>query len=921
MIQLSLAPSIVEYGQASYDIGFVQLVSNKTGEPILAPRDLEVELTSRSESIASVPSKVVISKGTDYAQFGVGVGDMTGESEILALFGNQIVTKTFKVVEAGSQIPNDISLVINLPSNKMQIGSEIPVSVYLENNGEIMQAPEDVTVHFDYERSLLQLSSSSVVIEKGSYYALGTVRSLEKSGNAFVKASTESPVLDTVTTIDISQTQPASLKVYVFPDKVGLGEKTIDVFVTLSDATGNPTVASNDIKLEMFASSSGVQNIDSSGAVIKKGEFGYYMRQSILFFSNQNVTIGATAPGLGVSTDNFEILPEGLSAGSPKAQNKILTIYTATGGMPSDATSVVVYQLNAIEDDSDDGKDINGDGDVDARDHHPIDDLAGGKLYPIQSSLLYSPGQGNLNIVTSDISTLKITSPGSITAGSSYGTATVASGRQPRSVDVSVSLANTASNSNSLSITGSLTPVQTKIYSPAGLETDLNYRVPFNQDGTADLFFLTLDSAGRPARSDNGVQYLIQPINELAEIAPDATFASLQVRSSQFSPLESTADISAIPVGVNSDPVLKVQSKFHMIFFSSITGNVIFPFQSVIGFSMPHHIGAVQLTDMFGNPLLASEDATIALSSSRGGSIQVPSVMIPKGKSFATFDIATSSRAESLTVSAYADGIRSTSAELDSVLADLSAAFVEGVLLVATQPTIITVATDEGTSVLWGIPSSFQILSKEDKALRHDPAGNSYLASANVIAAKPGNYMIDVTLLKDGFKPARLSSSLKVEAYLMPLNIVIFHDQPSIEYREPVTMNVRVVDANVKPVPDAIVRINPGPNATAVPSVATTDAGGMVTFVYTPTGPESNGIVTATAEKAGYNTGVKTTNFAVENVPPMIPSWLIFAAIGTAAAGVGGGSVYRMKKPKVEQTTRRSRSKKIAEDEGSDISN
>ena len=919
MIELSLTPSVVEFGLANYDLGYIQLVSNKTGEPVLAPRDLEIELSSRSPSIASVPPRVVVSKGADYAQFTVGVTGLVGESEISALFGNEKVTQTLKVVEAGSQVPNDVSLVLNLPSNTMQIGSEVPFSVYLENNDEIMQAPEDVTVTFDYDRSLLKLSSGSVTIKKGDYYGLATIRTLEKSGNAFIKAFTMSPSLDTVSTVRISQTQPAALKLSVFPEKVGVNEKTVDVFVGLVDSSGNPTVASADIRLDLFASAPGVQNVDSNTAVIRKGEFGFYSRQSIIFYSKANVTIGATAPGLGVSTDSFEVVEKALLSNGAKAQEKYLNIFTIPSGMPGDASSIVVYQLNAIEDDDDDGTDTTGDGEVDEADSHPIDELAEGELYPIQSGLLYSSNQGNLNVVTTDLTALRVVDTGSITAGSSYGTAVVASGRQPGPVDISVSLANTASNTNSMTITGSLTPVQSMIFSPSGESVLGQDRIHFNQHGLADLFVLTLDSEKRPARAESGVQYLIEPMNEITEIEPDTTFASLQISTDQFSSIEQTAMISAIPVGINADADLQVDSTFNTVFYSSITAKVMFPFESVIGFSKTHAIGTVQLTDVFGNPLLASEDITIMLSSPRTGSVVTASVMIPQGKSFANFVVATSGKAESLVVSAFADGVRSASSSLLSVLADLPADFAVGSSLMATQPSTITVKTDEGTSILWGLPSSLEVVSKEDKAVTFDPATNSYHATAQVIASKPGSYIVDVTLLKDGFKPTRISNSMKFVEFQKPVDVLIFHNSPSIQYNEPVTMNVRVVDSDAKPVPGAIIRVNPGPNATAVPSEGISDSNGIMSFTYTPTGAEARGIVTATAEKAGYHMGVKNTTFEVQNVPTVIPQWIYFGVAGAAAAGTGAGVINHIKKPKLEQTVRRARTKKPAQDDESEL--
>jgi hypothetical protein len=508
---------------------------------------------------------------------------------------------------------------------------------------------------------------------------------------------------------------------------------------------------------------------------------------------------------------------------------------------------------------------------------------------------------------------------GSITAGSSYGTAILASGRQPGPVDISVSLANTASNTNSMTVTGSLTPVQSMIFSPSGESALGQDRIHFNQHGLADLFVLTLDSEKRPARAESGVQYLIEPMNEITEIEPDTTFASLQISTGQFSSIEQTATISADPVGINADADLRVESTFNTVFYSSITGKVMFPFESVIGFSKTHAIGTVQLTDVFGNPLLASEDITIMLSSPRTGAVITPSVMIPQGKSFANFVVATSGKAESLVVSAFGDGVRSTSSSLLSVLADLPADFATGSALMATQPSTITVKTDEATSVLWGLPSSLEVVSKEDKAVTFDSATNSYHATAQVIAATPGSYIVDVTLLKDGYKPTRISDSMKFEEFQKPVDVVIFHNSPSIEYNEPVTMNVRVVDGNAKPVPGALIRVNPGPNATAVPSEGMSDSNGIMTFTYTPTGAEARGTVTATAEKAGYSMGVKNTTFEVQNVPTVIPQWIFFGVAGAAAAGTGAGVINHIKKPKLEQPVRRTRSKKPAQDDDSEL--
>ncbi|TLY06443.1 MAG: hypothetical protein E6K88_08220, partial [Thaumarchaeota archaeon] len=81
-LELAFAPSAVEAGTASYPIGYVRLISNSTGEPILTASDLEVGLLSADASIAFVPSRVVIPAGSDYVRFNVEVGDLAGQTEI-----------------------------------------------------------------------------------------------------------------------------------------------------------------------------------------------------------------------------------------------------------------------------------------------------------------------------------------------------------------------------------------------------------------------------------------------------------------------------------------------------------------------------------------------------------------------------------------------------------------------------------------------------------------------------------------------------------------------------------------------------------------------------------------------------------------------------------------------------------------------
>ena len=932
MLDLAFAPPVIEAGTASYPIGYVRLISNSTGEPILAASDLEVGLLSGDASIAFVPSRVVIPAGSDYVRFNVEVSDLAGQTEISALYGNKIVSKIFKVVDAVSLVEG-VDIKINLPSENMQTNSRTPISVYLESNGNILQAPEDITVQFEYESSLLKLDSASVMIKKGSYYAINYVQTLEKSGNAFIKAvsnaGAKGQLISTVTNVAISQTQPNSIKVYVFPDKVGLNEHTIDIFVGVVDAAGVPTLAADDIKLDLFSSAYQLTGIADANAIIKKGEFGFYTRQSFNFYNNQTVTVGASASGLGASTAQFNVLPDSLKASNPKAVDKMLKVFTIPN-MPSEADSIVVYQLNAIERDCDDidftgenpcNQDTNKDGLINSKDHHAIDDLADGQLYPIESQSIYSQNQGNLNIVSGDNLASKVVDPGSILSGSSYGTAMITSGRQADAVDFSISLANFAVGSNVLSVTGGLNPTQTTIFSPGGSGSEGKYRVLFDRSGFTDLFLITFDSGGRPSNSDQGVKYLVKPINELAEIKAGTNFASMHVktesfRSSSAVPENTFEEVSAVPVGINSDSNLKTVTNMTMLFYTGTTSKVLFPFNNTVAFSKSHQIGVVQLRDVSGNPVLASDEVKVKLSSSSLSRVLPTSELtIPVGKSFANFDVSTFGRADNFTVYAKADGLQASSAILAPVVAELPASFLGTNTFDVSVPTSVTVSTPiQGTSITWGASAGLQLLGNSTTFVS---AGNSQTATIQVMSDKSGTFTLDATLLKDGFKPTRISKEVVVGPYHRQMNAILVDTGVTmLGYNQPTLMKVSVKDANGVPVQAATVQVeDTGPSGMTLVTSVTTDASGIATFIYMPTheGESSNLItLTVTASKDGYQASRTSKVFGIDSstaiLPPIpilgnvftgLPSWTSYAIIGGIAA-IGGG-LYILRKPSAEQ--------------------
>src|SRR3989338_4917235 len=218
-LRLEFSPSVVETGTAKHPIGYVQVVDSE-GSPVLAPEDLVIELTSSDPSIASVPSEVIISVNMDYVNFPISVTDREGAADITASFQGQELTRPFRVGGIKVDVPLNVELELNIPTSNIHVSSFMPVSVFLNNSGTILQAPKDIKVRFEYERALLQIQNDEVTIKQGDYYATTNVRTLDKTGTAFIKTITDEPPLENIESIIISSALPKKLKVDVYPNAV-----------------------------------------------------------------------------------------------------------------------------------------------------------------------------------------------------------------------------------------------------------------------------------------------------------------------------------------------------------------------------------------------------------------------------------------------------------------------------------------------------------------------------------------------------------------------------------------------------------------------------------------------------------------------------------------------------------------------------
>jgi len=241
---------------------------------------------------------------------------------------------------------------------------------------------------------------------------------------------------------------------------------------------------------------------------------------------------------------------------------------------------------------------------------HPIDDLAGGETYPIQSQTNYIQDNSfqSIGAVSYDQDKITILDSGILSTTKSYGTMIIQSGQETGETEISAVLGGIGTAAATINVLSSSNPESTKVFSPVGEKN-----LVFNSQGAVDLILLPMDNDGRPTISENPIEYLLKPTNDFVVINPRENFARIEIQSSSFGIdlARGNSTMTVIPIGVDAKTELETELMFELI-PSSSTITPIFPFDMTAGIDNENN-GIIQLVDFFGNPVPVTSDLTVFL--------------------------------------------------------------------------------------------------------------------------------------------------------------------------------------------------------------------------------------------------------------------------------------------------------------------
>ena len=648
-LQISFSPDHVEQTASEHKIGFVWL-ENKAQNPITSPKDITVEIKSGNPSIASTDDHVIIPAGGEFAAFSIYTHNVTGQARIFATYNDNSASNDLSVGEQDFT-ENNLRLTINLATSEMNVNSQMPFSMYLTNvNGTITPAPFDIPIFLEYEQNLIGVELHDVSIKKGNSYIWGTIHTKDKVGNAFLRATSDKLSFDVAKEIRISSSLPSSLAVNIFPEKVpATVKRDVEVIVSLVDSDGLPTLAQEDINVNFFSDDVTINNQidkkikdDSFKGIIKKGEFSLRFTPKLDFFKeNQTITIGAATKGLGVATDSLDTVKP-ITTNNPLAENKTLQVF-ALEKIPTKSQSIAVYQMGILLDQK-----IKDTTDVTTTEQPSTEAKIEKQFFPLLINENYDSigSEQKINIISSNDLVLRISGVGRIAASSSHGTSIIQTGQETGKVFLSSTIKGIGSASTTTEIINTLKQEQTMLFSPTGSNGIL-----FDKNGKFDFFVISLDSKGRPTAVENEIKYLITPINEILTITKGNTFAHVNFQGDTMS--DDTIAIKTIPIGESANANLEISNTFKRNPTAQLS--ITIP-QNHMG-SKHEYVGAVQLVDFNGNPIVSDQNLQVKLGTANFGIVQIPDfITIPAGKSYADFIIDTI-KDGSTRVSASSNGI------------------------------------------------------------------------------------------------------------------------------------------------------------------------------------------------------------------------------------------------------------------------
>ncbi|MBI3858685.1 MAG: Ig-like domain-containing protein [Thaumarchaeota archaeon] len=580
---LQVVPSKLPSDGATYASLFVTLLDS-TSRPSIAASYVSVYLSSSQENIATVVPTLIIQPGSNYATANITTTVTPGNAVITASSPGLLTASVVASTAVPSGFPSQLKVFLSPATVLAQPNVQGSLIVeLLDQKGQPTKSPTDIIVSLSSSNTrVVNVSQSSIVLKAGKLEVASLYTSSYIPGKARITAASAGLAAGSGT-LTVTGPSPQILHMYAQPNKIPISTSG-KLSIVLSDSTGNPARAPNDITVYLSSTNTSVAKVPSS--VVVRG--GSILVEALLNTTAHpgSVTITASSTNLVTTSTTLrsfvpvltpaklklELSPPIVLADGSSYDAGVLSLQNSLGS-PAESAAAVTVQLTS----------------------------SNTKVGTVPLTVTFPPNRNFVRVVFST----------SFLSGS---TAITASGNNLLTDQVSISTFGPVPVKLALSV----------LASSNSLPADgLAYQV---------LQVALTDSVGGPAPApvDVSVQLLsassgVVSVDSSITI-PAGSFAAVETVST--SPLPGKSNISSLAQGFSSAGV----SITTQIPAPYTLAGLIAPTPSVLSEVATPPMFGVQLRDSLGNPTRAALPTQVLVTSSNAKMIPLPFILtVPQG--------------------------------------------------------------------------------------------------------------------------------------------------------------------------------------------------------------------------------------------------------------------------------------------------
>ncbi len=565
-LSLIVAPPSIPADGKKYDAIFVQV--QKSGQPVLAPLDVRILLSSSNAYVGTVDQEIVLRKGEPFTVARFETTLNPGNTNVTASANNFDTATVQLSTVRPSGMPSKIRIRLSPEIIPAEEGGSAQVIVELQDPyGSPAPANTDFRIQLSSSNPSIVTVDRELTIPAGSFFGTVQYYATYIPGSVIVTAS--SMELGTaVATAKTSGRIAVNLTVLTVPNRLPMGaDQSGYVTIQMRDAAGQPVRASADTAILLSSSNPNVARTQEIVTISRGSTFA--VGKLTTGFTNGSTVISASAAGFTSASSSLDVVAGG---GPPKS----LKIHLSPKDDLADPNTSSLVAVQLLDENS----------------------------LPTRASRNVT-----VSVLSSNLDVANVERSIVIKQNASFAIAYL---RPTFRAGVTTLTASSQSFEISKAVFKTQSPIPAKLNVSTG---NADLKIPALQEAYEGLVVQLRDAVGNPAKAPSDIVVLITSSNPQIVSTPSSIIIKRGSTTAQL-PVEPTDQPGSVAIKLSAEGLPDTSISFTTV-EPHPSRLVVYPALSKLPisgrFSLPV---IVQLQDSGRNPAVASTNIIVAVSSS-----------------------------------------------------------------------------------------------------------------------------------------------------------------------------------------------------------------------------------------------------------------------------------------------------------------